>query len=46
MQTSQAGIHDSHEEMEKKFKMLLRSQVLISKSLDTPAIRMRELAEA
>src|SRR6266496_440996 len=46
MQAAQAEIHNTHDEMQKDFNLLLRSQVLISESLDTLAIRMKELAEA
>src|SRR6266478_1247901 len=46
MQASQADIHATHEEMQSELKMVLRSQVLMSDSLDKLAGRMTELAEA
>ena len=46
MQAAQADIHDNHEDIQKEFKMVLRSQVLMSESIDKLAGRMTELAEA
>lgn len=46
MQTSQADIHANHEDMQKELEMVLRSQVLMSDSLDKLTGRMTELAEA
>ena len=45
MQAAQAEIHDTHEEMQ-KVSMVLRSQVLMSDSLDKLTDRLTALAEA
>jgi len=45
MQAAQADIHDNHDEIQKELKMVLRSQVLMSESLNKLTGRMAELAE-
>ena len=44
MQAAQADIHDNHEDIQKEFKMMLRSQVLMSDSLDKMSESLRKLA--
>jgi len=46
MQAAQADIHANHHEIQNELKMVLRSQVLMSESLNKLSARMTELAEA
>src|SRR5437667_5203891 len=46
MQAAQANLHETHEEMQKELSMVLRSQVLMSDSLDKLTGRLAALAEA
>ena len=45
MQTAQADIHNTHDKVMEEFKMMLRSQVLMSDTLDKMKVRMAEIAE-